>query len=135
MRDPKEIVEAHALLTAGAAAVARALDAGYVIDPDIFLSIVVSADVLGWVTDAPRDADARPFDELLAQMTAAAAEAGLSTGETRSCEGCRCSENDPCPGGCSWSAAFRAVGRWVCTRCEPSTMRSNPPVPGGSPRA
>jgi hypothetical protein len=43
------------------------------------------------------------------------------------CEGCRCSDSDPCSGGCSWSLAFAAVGRWVCSRCEPSMLHHGPP--------
>jgi len=39
--------------------------------------------------------------------------------ERPTCEGCGCTEADPCPGGCAWDPDCAAIGRAVCTRCAP----------------
>jgi ParB family chromosome partitioning protein len=42
----------------------------------------------------------------------------------RICEGCGCSEQMACPGGCAWSSKFRKLKRWVCTNCEDKVQTS-----------
>ena len=43
--------------------------------------------------------------------------------ELHTCEGCLCTEDNACPGGCGWDRTFMAAGRFVCTRCLPSVQR------------
>lgn len=39
--------------------------------------------------------------------------------ERPSCDGCGCTDLDPCPTGCAWDPDYAAIGRAVCTRCAP----------------
>lgn len=41
----------------------------------------------------------------------------------RCCEVCRCTDDQACEDGCSWSREFAAAGRNVCSRC---TKRAKP---------
>lgn len=42
----------------------------------------------------------------------------MGLGDEPSCEYCGCTEDNACPGGCSWSLSYLQQSRFVCSRCE-----------------